>query len=253
MTKTTLLALFFLFLTSLTEELNASTAEKINRWFDNQNYINTTSPGIYEGQTARYATFGGLSTRSAITQPLDLFELQSPKFSAGCGGIDFYSGGFSAINSDQFIQALRSIGQNAQSLAFMLAIRVVSPQLSGVMEQIQEWANEFKRLSKDSCQLATSMVGGTLDLFGAKEGNCTVKRMQDYGENWEKANYPCTNGGQLKSTEDNGRPGGANTIAFVKGNLAWFILMQNDYFRSDLLFSEIIMNIIGKGIMKWTY
>ncbi|MBF0206924.1 MAG: conjugal transfer protein TraH [Oligoflexia bacterium] len=224
-------------------EVSATTSDKVNQWFDNQNYINTTRPGVYEGQTARYATFGGISTRAAITQPFQLIDLQTPKFSAGCGGIDFYTGGFSAINADQFIQGLRAIGQNAQSLAFMLAIQVVSPQLAGVMQKIQEWANEFKKLSKDSCAIATQMVGGTMDFFGAREGNCTVKRMQDYGEDWEHANYACTNGGQLKTTEASGE--GANKVAFVKGNLAWYVLMQDPYFKNDLEFAEIIMNLTG--------
>ncbi|MBF0367540.1 MAG: conjugal transfer protein TraH [Oligoflexia bacterium] len=220
----------------------ASTADKINKWFENQNYVNTTNPGVYEGQTARYATLGGVSTRSAITQPFELFNLQTPKFSAGCGGIDFYTGGFSAINADQFIQALRSIGQNAQSLAFMLAIQVVSPQLAGVMQKVQEWAAEFKKLSKDSCAIATQMLGGTMNYFGAREGNCTIKRMSDYGEDWSNANYVCTNGGQIKPTEASGDP---NKATFIKGNLAWYVLMQDPYFRSDLEFAEIIMNLTG--------
>lgn len=238
--------LLFLVLT-FSYRTNAGIDDKIKNWFEQQNYINVTDPGIYEGQSARYSTLGGLSTRAPITQPFRFVDIQTPKFSAGCGGIDFYSGGFSAINADQFIQNLRSIGQNAQSLAFMLAIQIVSPQLSGVMEDIQTWSNKYLNMNMDSCAAATKMVGGSMDFFGAKEGNCTIKRIQDFGEDWTKANYNCTTGGQIKATESSGE--NPNKVDFIKGNLAWSVLMQDPFFQNDPEFSELMMNITGTIII----
>lgn len=225
----------------------ADTATKVNSWFSNMNYATVTNPGVYEGQSARYATLGGISTRAPITQPFNFVNVQTPKFSAGCGGIDFYAGGFSAIDADQFIDNLRAIGQNAQSLAFMLAIQIVSPQLSGVMEDIQTFANKYLNMNMDSCEAATALVGGTMDYFGAKEGNCTVKRMQDFGEDYNTANYACTTGGSIKSTEASG--GDANKIDFIKGNLAWYVLMQDPFFQSDTEFAEVILNLTGTVII----
>ena len=226
----------------------AGVGTKLDDWFGNQNYVNATRPGVYETQSARYATFGGLSYRAPITQPFRLLSLQTPRFSAGCGGIDLYAGGFSVMNANQFVDALRAIGQNAASLAFMLAIQIVSPQLSGVMEDIQSWANEYLTLSNDSCEAATKLVGGALELFGKKEANCTIKRMQQAGEDWNTANYYCTTGGRIKSTE--AATGGPNQIAFTNGNLTWFVLMQNPFFRADLEFAELMMNITGTIIYR---
>ena len=225
----------------------ATTATKVSDWFNNMNYANVTNPGVYEGQSARYATLGGFSTRAPITQPFNFVNVQTPKFSAGCGGIDFYSGGFSAIDADQFTENLRAIGQNAQSLAFMLAIQIVSPQLSGVMEDISDWAQKLNAMNMDSCQAATALVGGTMDYFGAKESNCTIKRMQDFGEDYTKANYECTTGGSIKTTENAG--GDANKVDFVKGNLAWWVLMQDPIFAADTEFAELVMNITGTIII----
>lgn len=226
----------------------AGVGTKLDDWFGNQNYVNATRPGVYETQSARYATFGGLSYRAPITQPFRLLSLQTPRFSAGCGGIDLYAGGFSVMNADQFVDALRAIGQNAASLAFMLAIQIVSPQLSGVMEDIQSWANEYLTLGNNSCEAATKLVGGALELFGKKEANCTIKRMQQAGEDWNTANYFCTTGGRIKSTE--AATGGPNQIEFTKGNLTWFVLMQNPFFRADLEFAELMMNITGTIIYR---
>ena len=228
----------------------ATIASKLDGWFTAQNFTNTTRPGVYETQSARYGTLGGVSYRAPIRQPFRFLTIQTPRFSAGCGGIDLFTGGFSVMNADQFVDALRAIGQNAISLAFMLAIQIVSPQLAGIMEDIQSWANKYLSMASDSCEAATAIVGGALELFGQQEGNCTLKRMQNSGEDYNTANYNCTTGGQKTATEDDGTD--ANKVSFTKGNMTWWVLMQNPFFRADLDFSILIMNLVGTVIIKDT-
>lgn len=242
MSKTIFLSFILLVSTS-----HAGVGSKLKDWFNEQNYTNSTSPGVYEGQSARYLTAGGYTSRSSVTRVFNFVDVQTPKFSAGCGGIDIYMGGISGINADEFIKSLRSIGQNATSLAFMLAIQVVSPQLSGVMEDIKTWADKINSFNMDSCEAATKLVGGAMDYMGAKESNCTVKRMQEFQEDWNTANHACTTGGKLRDTENHGDP---NKVDFVKGNIAWHVLMKDPYFRNDLDFAELIMNITGTVIIN---
>jgi len=228
----------------------ADTSSQMTSWFDAMEYANVTAPGVMQGQSAHYATLGGLSTRAPITQPFQFAEVQTPRWSAGCGGIDLYAGGFSMINADQFIENLEAIGQNASSLAFMLGIQVVSPQLSGQIEYINSISQKLNAVNMDSCQAATELVGGTLDYFGAVEGNCTVKRMNEFGEDWPTANNACKTGGQVKATENTGD--NSNTVTFTKGNLTWFVLMQDPFFSTDLEFAEVIMNLLGTVIITDT-
>lgn len=225
----------------------AGVADKVEGWFDGMNYSNITAPGVYEGQSARYGTLGGISARAPITQPFKFVSIQTPKFSAGCGGIDFYAGGFSAINADQFTENLRAIGQNAQSLLFMLAIQVVSPQLSGAMEDIQDWANKYLNMNMDSCEAASKMVGGALQYFDEEKANCITTRQNDYGEDFSTASFACTTGGARKKTK--GRDNDKNQLDFIKGNLAWYVLMQDPFFRADPEFAQLVMNIIGTMII----
>lgn len=243
--------LFFLlvFLFFQPNPAEAGIGDKLDDWFNNQNFNTSTRPGIYETQSARYATLGGISYRAPITQPYRFLTIQTPRFSAGCGGIDLYTGGFSVMNASQFVDALRAIGQNAVSLAFMLAIQIVSPQLSGIMEDIQSWANEYLTMGLDSCEAATKLVGGALEFFGQKEGNCTIKRMQTTGEDYNTANHYCTTGGRIKATESSGG-GEGDQIVFTKGNLTWFVLMQNFFFTTDTQFAELIMNMVGTVIYR---
>jgi len=228
--------------------VNGSTADKVGDWFDNMNYSNITKPGVYEGQSARYVTLGGVSTRAPITQPFDFVNIQTPKFSAGCGGIDFYAGGFSAVDADQFVNNLRAIGQNAQSLAFMLAIQVVSPQLSGIMEKVQNWANKYLKMGMDSCQAASGLVGGALEFFDKEKANCIASRRSQHGEDYVTASYACTTGAQKNSTV--GSDSDVNEVDFVRGNLAWYVLMQDTFFSNDTQFAELVMNITGTLIAE---
>jgi len=238
------IGIFFVLTLSLPALAGDLDAE-VDAWY-NARYSNVTDPQVVNAQGARYYTLGGISTRTNITQMPPLVNIQTPKLSAGCGGIDFYAGGFSAINTDEFVNNLRAIGQNAQSLAYMMAIQVVSPQLSEVMEKVQSWADKAKALNMGSCEAATQLVGGALNTMGAKRGNCTVKRMDEFGEDWSTANYACTTGGKIKATEASGD---ANKIAFVNGNLAWYTLMSDPFFAANLDMATIVMNITGTLIV----
>ena len=242
-------AIALLFVCLLPATAGADISTKLDTWFNRQNFNTSTRPGIYETQSARYATLGSISYRAPIFQPYRFLTVHTPRFSAGCGGIDLYTGGFSVMNASQFVDALRAIGQNAASLAFMLAIQIVSPQLSGIMEDIQSWANEYLNMGMDSCEAATKLVGGALEFFGQKEGNCTIKRMQTTGEDYNTANHYCTTGGRIKATEASGG-GEEEQYTFTKGNLTWFVLMQNSFFTTDTQFAELIMNIVGTVIRR---
>ena len=82
-----------------------------------------------------------------------------PKYEAGCGGIDIYTGGFSFVNDEQLIQALKSIGSAFAGYAFMLAMETVSPQMASTMKQMQTWANNINTSSINSCEMAAQLVG----------------------------------------------------------------------------------------------
>lgn len=216
----------------------AGPAEKIGAWFDNQNYANVTNPGVFKGQSGRMFTGGSVSTRAPITQPFEFANIQTPRFSAGCGGIDIHMGGFTLIDSDQFVEKMRAIGQNAQGLVFMLAIQAVSPLLSGAMEFMEEVQGQLNKMNMDSCQAATQLVGGALEYFDSVKANCIAKRRKERGEDFATASTYCsTRGGSTEGT--------TNEIAFVEGNITWYVLMNDPFFKADPTWAELMMNIIG--------
>ncbi|HDU7852589.1 conjugal transfer protein TraH [Acinetobacter baumannii] len=224
----------------------ASLNSEVNTWFSNQDYANVTPAGSYETQAGRMYTGGGISTRSQVSPVFELVNIQSPKISAGCGGIDIFTGGFSHINADQFVESLRAIGQNAKSLAMMMAIKIVTPQLEDLMNKVKGFADRFNQFQTDSCQAASALLETGTRALGWTE-SCVTLRMERLGETRAVAENSCTTGGkglpQLSNDET------MNRKAFVEGNLVWNVLMQDSYFRNDLDLAELLMNITGTVIL----
>ena len=238
------LTVLFVFLNSTSTY--ASLNSEVNNWFTNQDYVNVTPAGSFETQAGRMYTGGGISTRSQVNPVFELVNIQSPKISAGCGGIDIFTGGFSHINADQFVDSLRAIGQNAKSLAMMMAIKIVTPQLEDLMNKVKGFADRFNQFQTDSCQAASALLETGTRAVGWTE-SCIALRMERLGETRALAENNCTTGGKgipnLSSHET------MNRKAFVEGNLVWNVLMQDPYFRNDLDLAELLMNITGTVIM----
>lgn len=238
------LSILFVFLTSSSSY--ASLNGEVDNWFTKQDYANVTPAGSFETQAGRMYTGGGISTRSQVSPVFELVNIQSPKISAGCGGIDIFTGGFSHINADQFVESLRAIGQNAKSLAMMMAIKIVTPQLEDLMNKVKGFADRFNQFQTDSCQAASALLETGTRAVGWTE-SCISLRMERLGETRAMAENSCTTGGKgLPSLTSNET---MNRKAFVEGNLVWNVLMQDPYFRNDVDLAEMIMNITGTVIM----
>lgn len=224
----------------------AALSTDVGNWFDQQAYSTVTPAGSFQTQAGRMYTGGGISARSYTEPVFDFVNIQSPKISAGCGGIDIYTGGFTYIDADQFKNSIRAIGQNAQSLAFMMAIKIVTPQLEDLMNKIKGYADKFNQFQTDSCQAASSLLEMGTQALGWTE-NCISLRMETKGEDRSTALNNCTTGGKGGDAAPASQP--KNKVAFIDGNLAWYVLMQDPYFRNDLDMAELMMNVVGTVIM----
>src|SRR5690606_22981719 len=135
--------------------------------------------GIYQGQTAMYATPGGMDWRYRSGDFSMGVNVQPPRISAGCGGIDMYMGGISATNAGQFIDSLEAIARDGTSLMFLLALQVVSPMLADVVEDIRKFAQDYLNLNYNSCDVAKGIIGGAHAMMSADQQNCITQRMEN--------------------------------------------------------------------------
>jgi len=235
-----------LLLLTLTHSTYADVGSDMDNFFNGMGYSsNVTSPGVYEGQAAGYYTGGRLFIRSP-SRNYQLASAQAPSYRAGCSGVDLYGGGFSYINSAQLIAALRNVGQNAASYAFMLGLRVISPQISNVMEWVKEKADLINKLNINSCEAAASLVGGMMGIDAKENSQCILTRYGN-GDTMEDARQACGAGGQRNSTLASSN---LNETAFTRGNIAWRVMWKNMFLRSDTRLMEMMMNISGTVILS---
>lgn len=119
--------------------------------------VNITDPGVYQTQGATVYSGGGMTLRipGKNLQPI---AFTPPGIKSGCGGIDFWAGSFSFINKDAFVQFLRNIGQNAVGYFFQLALESISPEIAGVLKDLNKLAQDMNKFNMNSCDAAKTFV-----------------------------------------------------------------------------------------------
>jgi hypothetical protein len=127
-------------------------------WFvDLTNGIQTNSPAAWEGQKRGYFTGGGFSLRTQTSRE-PLLNLQAPRISAGCGGIDVFWGSFSYLNPEYLIQAFQNIMSAAPAYAFKLALQQLCDPCDDVMSALQQMAQAINNIALDECGSAQALV-----------------------------------------------------------------------------------------------
>ncbi len=116
-----------------------------------------TGPGYYTSAT-RGVFMGGSTNLYIPNDTVDLISIAPPTYSAGCGGISLFFGGFSFINGAQLEQLVTQVMQNALGYALQLGIRVLCPMCSDILGELQKLAADAAKASRSSCQLAAGLV-----------------------------------------------------------------------------------------------
>lgn len=225
----------------------ASIQSDLNSFFDSMGLnSNITPPGAYEGQTAGYYTGGNMFARAPVRN-YNLMTVQMPSARAGCGGIDLFAGGFSFINSDQLVAMMKNIGSNAVGLAFQVALSTISPKLSGLLQDMQNMANEINSASINSCETAATMLGSVLPQSDAsnsalcKSMGTAMGSFSDYAS----ARQGCGTGGQRTSTLTAARNNNEFKDVLVDGNITWRALKKLSLTSSDTELAQMTMSMVG--------
>lgn len=235
------LALFFYACT-----VGASLNDDMNTFFGKLGYEqNTTTPKVWQGQAAGYATGGALYARTSV-KSVQMVSLQLPNLNAGCGGIDMFLGSFSFINKDEFIQLAKSILSNASGLFFDLALKTVTPQLASAKDFLQKLAADVNSTNMSSCQGARAIVGG---LWPATQENAaavcqTIGNESNFFSDWAAARQGCGTGGQFKTLSDKAGETLKDQVLRNK-NLIWDSLEKNQTFSGNKELKTFAMSLIG--------
>lgn len=218
-------------------------------WTDLGAAANVTGPTAFDGQRAGYYSLGNVFYRSR-QETVQLATLNLPSYSAGCGGIDFFAGSFSFVNSDQLVALGKAIANNAAAFAFQIALETVSPVIAEKISELNDLAQKINQASINSCETAQALVGSAwpradraskviCEQIGASSGI-----FSDYAA----ARHGCGSEGQ-RSTVLSGASGPEADLIPINTNLTWNGLMAHPTFAADTEFAEFLMTIAGTQIM----
>ncbi len=131
-------------------------------------FSNVTAPGSFNTTLRQGWAGGGVGVRAPIRN-ITIVSFDPPRLSAGCGGIDFFGGSFSFINSDQLVALLRAIAANAIGVAFKAAIDAINPQLGKIMGDFQQIIQNLNQGLSNTCALASTIVKNTASYMGLND------------------------------------------------------------------------------------
>ena len=131
-------------------------------------FANVTSAGSFQTTLRNGWAGGGIGVRGPIKN-ITIISFDPPRLSAGCGGIDFFGGSFSFINSEQLIALFRAIAMNAVGVAFKTAIDAINPMLGAVMQDFQAIVQALNIGNANTCAIASSIVKRAASYAGINE------------------------------------------------------------------------------------
>jgi conjugative transfer pilus assembly protein TraH len=229
----------------------ASISNEIEQMFRKWGFKATTSdPGAYMAQTRGFITGGSLNIRAGY-EPIQLFSINPPRIKAGCGGLDLYFGGISFINKDQFVNLLKTIGQNALGYAFQIGLEAVCPtcleQLKSLLNRIQQW----QKMMTDSCQVAKSIVDWAAGSIAESSIKSCEDRLIEEGEDPDEAQKQCASGSttlqKLVQLKQEAFSQGSVPRTRVYGNAVMDALRRVSISDED---KEIIQSLVGTFVCK---
>ena len=234
--------------------IHGALQEDLNKYLSQLNtYSHVDKNEIYYSQRAGYMTGGGISIRNSVTDT-KFVNISLPKFDAGCGGIDIFSGGISFISHEQFISALKNIAAAGKGYAFMLGIETVSPTIASTMKQMETWANTINSLGINSCDIATGIVGSVWPRrTAAKQQICRSAKSGGFASSFINARHQCSDEGDYASTmKEMAKDPIYDDILLEEYNLAWKAIQKHPFLsKSDnKKFAEEMMSLTGTIIVR---
>ena len=235
-------------LTVMPLSASASVDGDLNNFFNSLGYDgNVTQSHAYQGQEAGYYSGGSMFLRNAV-RDLSLVHIALPSFSAGCGGIDLFLGGFSFINSDQLLTLAKNIMSGAVGYMFDLALETTVPELKSVKDFIQNAVNKINSMNINSCETAQDLVGGLWPKTQASQQQVCkdIGTQNNAFSDWAAAKQGCGTGGKFNDEMDKAnKDDSMKHETIVNKNLIWDSLGNNAFLSGDNSVRELLMSLTG--------
>lgn len=248
---TSSVAIFAVLATGVSAPVEAGVGDDMQSYFDDMGgAANVTGPSAYEGQSAGYYTLGSAWSRFP-QKTVSPANIQLPKVTAGCGGIDVFAGSFSFINMDEFIANLKAIANNSLGFAFQLAIESISPQIAGNIRALEDLVNKVNSFNISSCEAAAAAVGSIWPRIDKAEDRICQSIGMSAGQFSDsvKARRGCGNGGERSSVNSSAADPALAAQVPTNKNYAWDMISNSALRSESVEMRELIMNLVGTIIV----
>ena len=206
------------------------------------------NPSSYKGQEADYYSAGSLTVKSRVRDS-NLFQITMPDIKAGCGGIDLFAGGFSHISSDQLSNMGKAIISDAAPFAVKLALQTWAPEIENIMGDLQTVADEFNKLSVNSCQASQDAVSG---LWPFKNENSqkficnTLGTQSNKFSDWAAGMNDCGKAGTANDMANKAsQDPKLKDLTKKNQNIVWSQLQKQEFLKKDSELAEFFMSLSG--------
>ena len=236
--------------TSLSMAGNNKVGDFLSDIYTSNTSVNVTGPEAYKGQSAGYYTGGSLVMRESSKQ-ISPMHVSLPKISAGCGGIDAYTGGLSFISGNEFKDMLKSIANGSTGYAVQLALESLSPMMASVSSKLKTVADEVNRFNINSCESASLLTSAVWPKVQTAQRHICAQTATKNGkiEDYVRAKHDCAMEGSYNDSLKNATPE-VKRQALHNINITWDALKAQGVVSAAPDRAQWIMSLVGTTIYK---
>lgn len=214
--------------------------------------VSSSRPAVTQTSGGATVLTGGSLRVRTERASFDILTVNSPSISSGCGGIDFFSGGFGLISKDQLVQTGRALIQGASAYYFGLALGAICPICNNEMKPLMDKIAALNEFSRMSCEGAVAELD---KLMADDEGKTPFSKVGAITSSWgseQMARFGDIDD-QTSSNDLNRHKEG--TIAGISEEVAAAMMLGNNVYQfvlggvnqedSGASFSPLISNMTG--------
>ena len=146
--------------------INSSTAfagldTLVKNVFPSGTMSNVTKGAITKEQEGGHLTGGSVVIKTPANPGLQLLHVQAPTCKMGglpCGAqFELFGGGISAVSSQELMNHLKGLVENAVPYGGMMTIKTLCPQCEDLMEWLDAKADWINKIVKTDCNAMTNL------------------------------------------------------------------------------------------------
>lgn len=126
----------------------------VEDWVDNAVYSGADS---FQGRERTFLSGGNFALRNKVKTDYPI-TISPPRFSAGCGGIDGFMGGFAFLDADYLGDKLQSMITVAPYIAIDMALKSMSKEMSDTLKNAEQIINALNGIQINECQAMKPVV-----------------------------------------------------------------------------------------------